>query len=191
MAAQYTPLVHPYAAFAQVMKHINQAVNGAFVVAKRADHLELENNSLNYKMEGMKKAISFKNNLNKELDMEYRDQKANHEEEPKRMEALEESCQDMDETDHIQFANSTLRSFISSPAYEKKMGSECASYFHSLVVSTSERFPDLIALFNEEMARCPDWYRGLTLPLPKGAVLLEEGGETPNLPIEEDHPAKP
>ncbi|GAA0177891.1 hypothetical protein LIER_29762 [Lithospermum erythrorhizon] len=32
---------------------------------------------------------------------------------------------------------------------------------------------------------------GLTLPLPEGAVLLEEGGETPDLPIEEDHPANP
>ncbi|GAA0159157.1 hypothetical protein LIER_38805 [Lithospermum erythrorhizon] len=52
--------------------------------------------------------------------------------------------------DRINFANSTLHSFLSSPAYEKKMGSKCAAYFHSLVASTSERFPDLIALFNEE-----------------------------------------
>ncbi|GAA0139702.1 hypothetical protein LIER_35123 [Lithospermum erythrorhizon] len=240
MAAQYTLMVDPYAAFA--MKHINQvhfytntcsdtsyeislhdkfcvslALNGAFALARQTDHLELDNNSLDYKMEGMKKAISFKNNLNKELigsiedkrqssgrrPSEWRDYPRNllkrgklprHDDIVKASEVLEQTIRDaemalasaaaMAETARIQFANSTLRSFISSPAYEKKMGSECETYFHSLVASTSERFPDLIALFNEEMARPPDWYRGLNLPPPKVAFLLEEGGETPNLPIE-------
>ncbi|GAA0175847.1 hypothetical protein LIER_28943 [Lithospermum erythrorhizon] len=119
VAAQYTPLVDPYATFTQAMKHINQAVNGAFVLVRRADHLALDNNSLRYKVEGMNKTISFKNNLNKELDKECKDQKAK----------LEKEAKD-----------------DSAP---------------------------------------------LTLPLPKGAVLLEEGGETPNLPVEEDHPANP
>ncbi|GAA0170793.1 hypothetical protein LIER_24977 [Lithospermum erythrorhizon] len=95
------------------------------------------------------------------------------------------------DVDRINFVTSTLRSFLSSPAYKKKMGSECATYFHSLVASTSERFPDLIAIFNEEMAWRPNWYRGLTIPLPEGTVLLKEGGETSNLPVEEDHLVNP
>ncbi|GAA0165999.1 hypothetical protein LIER_40100 [Lithospermum erythrorhizon] len=90
------------------------------------------------------------------------------------------------ETDRIYFTNHTVPSFISSPAYEKKVGSECTSYFHSLVGSTSGRFPDLIALFNEETSRRPDWYRDLVLPLPEGLVLLEEGGEIPN-PLNYSH----
>ncbi|GAA0155987.1 hypothetical protein LIER_38192 [Lithospermum erythrorhizon] len=109
----------------------------------------------------MKKAISFKNNLNKKLDREYKDQKTKLGEEGKEME-------------HPAILHL-------NPAYEKKMRSKWATYFHSLMASTSE----------EEMARRPDWYRGLSLPLPEGAILVEEGGEIPNLPIEEDHPAKP
>ncbi|GAA0170792.1 hypothetical protein LIER_24976 [Lithospermum erythrorhizon] len=54
MAAQYTPLVDPYAAFAHAMKHINQA-------------------------------IGFKNNLDKGLDNECKDQKAKLEDEAKRI----------------------------------------------------------------------------------------------------------
>ncbi|GAA0143824.1 hypothetical protein LIER_04418 [Lithospermum erythrorhizon] len=237
MAAQYTPLVDPYAAFAHVMKHINQAVNGVFVLARRADHLVLDNSSVKGVdaitcFFNMKKSISFKNNLNKELDREeaaktwsaekiqleaYRDnvraekealqlrydelERAKADDIINALEVLAQTQRDAEmalasaaakaETDRIQFMNNTLRSFISSLAYEKKMGSECATYVHSLVASTSERFPNLIALFYEEMAWRPDWYRGLTLILPEGEVLLEEGGETPNLPIEEHHPAKP
>ncbi|GAA0170444.1 hypothetical protein LIER_40966 [Lithospermum erythrorhizon] len=91
------------------------------------------------------------------------------------------------ESARINSANSTLRSFISSPAYEKKVGSECATYFHSVMASTIGRFPELAALFNEEVIRRPDWYQGMTLPIPEGAVLPEEGGETPN-PLPEDNP---
>ncbi|GAA0164304.1 hypothetical protein LIER_19972 [Lithospermum erythrorhizon] len=202
MAAQYTPLVDPYAAFAQAMKHINQAVNGAFVLARRADHLLLDNSSLRYKVEGMKNAISFKNNLNKEPDKEYKDQKAKFEEEARRIvkltenlpqeevaakarsvervqlerakvdeavkasEALAQVKRDAEaalvsaatkaDADRINFANSTLRSFIYSPAYEKKVGRECAAYLHSLVFSTRGRFPDLVALFNGEIICRPD-----------------------------------
>ncbi|GAA0151668.1 hypothetical protein LIER_10343 [Lithospermum erythrorhizon] len=86
----------------------------------------------------------------------------------------------------IHFMNSTLLSFLSSPAYEKKVASECTAYLHSLVASTQGRFPDLAALFNEEAARRPDWNLGLTVPIPEGVVLLEESGETPNPPPEEN-----
>ncbi|GAA0168193.1 hypothetical protein LIER_22963 [Lithospermum erythrorhizon] len=53
------------------------------------------------------------------------------------------------EAARIQFANDTLRSFLSSPAYDTKVGSECAAYLASLVTSTQGKFPDLVALFNE------------------------------------------
>ncbi|GAA0164998.1 hypothetical protein LIER_20508 [Lithospermum erythrorhizon] len=152
MAAQYTPLVDPCVAFAQVMKHINQAINGAFVLARRVGHLALENSSLNYKLEGMKKAISFNNNLNKELDRECRDQKEKLEklryDELKCAKAddiinsskvLAQTKSDVEmalastaakaEMDRIQFANSTMRSFLSSPAYEKKMGANVEHIF--------------------------------------------------------------
>ncbi|GAA0161414.1 hypothetical protein LIER_17738 [Lithospermum erythrorhizon] len=51
MAAQYTPLVDRYAAFAQAMKHMTQAINGSYVLARRVDHLAIDNNSLRYKGE--------------------------------------------------------------------------------------------------------------------------------------------
>ncbi|GAA0165141.1 hypothetical protein LIER_20618 [Lithospermum erythrorhizon] len=37
----------------------------------------------------------------------------------------------------------------------------------------------------------PQSDRGLVLPLPEGAILLEEGGETLNLPVAKDAPANP
>ncbi|GAA0166313.1 hypothetical protein LIER_40167 [Lithospermum erythrorhizon] len=50
------------------MKQFNQAINGAFVLARRADHLAVDNNSLRYKVESMKKSLTLKSNLNLELD---------------------------------------------------------------------------------------------------------------------------
>ncbi|GAA0174433.1 hypothetical protein LIER_27823 [Lithospermum erythrorhizon] len=178
MAAQYTPLVDPYAAWAQSMKHITQA-----------QKVKLEEETQRVKElteERAQERDAAKAWSAKKTQLE--DERDNLQ---KRAEAALLFAAAKAETDRIHFANSTVRSFISSPAHEKKMGSECAASLYSLVSSTSRRFPDLIALFNEEMTQRLDWYRGWTLPLPKGAFLLEEGGETPNLPVEEDHLANP
>ncbi|GAA0138950.1 hypothetical protein LIER_00596 [Lithospermum erythrorhizon] len=207
MVAQYTRLADPYAAFTQIMKHINQRL----CVSEASRPPGLDNSSLRYKMEGMKKTISFKNNLNLGLDKEYKDQKAKLEEEDKdaakawsiekaqleaemdnlrvekkafqvRNEELEQAKKNeaikasevltqvkkdaeialastvaKAETTRINFVNSTLRSFLSSRAYDKKVGSECEAYLHPLVSSTQGRFPDLVSLFNEEVIRRPDW----------------------------------
>ncbi|GAA0157401.1 hypothetical protein LIER_14676 [Lithospermum erythrorhizon] len=126
LAAPYSELVDPYAAFAQTAKHFNQAINGAFLLARRADHLAVDNNSLRYK-----EVVQVKQDADLALAS-----------------AVAEA-----ESARIHFANSTLLSFLSSPAYEKKVGSECAAYFHSIVASTQGRFPDLAVLFNEEVAR--------------------------------------
>ncbi|GAA0157435.1 hypothetical protein LIER_14703 [Lithospermum erythrorhizon] len=171
LAAQYSDLVDPYAAFAQAMKHINQAIMELLCwpgepilwrlkttlsgTSFAKPHWELERAKLEEVV-----VARVKRDADRALA----------------------SAADEAESARIHFENSTLLSFLSSPAYEKKVGSECAAYLHSLVSSTQGRFPDLVALFNEEVARRPDWYRGLTLPIPKGAVLLEEGGETPNPP---------
>ncbi|GAA0146453.1 hypothetical protein LIER_06402 [Lithospermum erythrorhizon] len=53
MAAWYIPLVDPYAAFAQAMKHMTQAINGSYILARRSDHLAVETNSLNNKLKAM------------------------------------------------------------------------------------------------------------------------------------------
>ncbi|GAA0146207.1 hypothetical protein LIER_06216 [Lithospermum erythrorhizon] len=132
-----------------------KAVNGAFLLVRRANHLALDDNSLRYKVEGMKKTIAFKNNLNNGLDNECKDQKAKLEEEAKQKETFRVCNDELErakadeankasevlaqakrddevaltstaakaDTARIQFANSTLRSFLSSPAYEKKVGS--------------------------------------------------------------------
>ncbi|GAA0170331.1 hypothetical protein LIER_24619 [Lithospermum erythrorhizon] len=196
------------------------AVNGAFVLARWADHLALYNSSLRYKMEVMKKSVAFKNNLNLGLDKECKDQNPRLEEEAKRVEKLtRELAQERDlakacqkafealaqakrdaemalasaaaqvETARFIFVNSTLRSFLSSPAYNKKVGCECATYIHSLVTSTQGRFPDLVSLSNEEVIRRPSWYPGLSLP--KDAAMAEEGDEAHPPPNEEDHPINP
>ncbi|GAA0145848.1 hypothetical protein LIER_36206 [Lithospermum erythrorhizon] len=69
------------------------------------------------------------------------------------------------------FTNNTLLSFISCPAYEKKVGSECAAYLYSLVASTQGRFPDLVTLFNEEVARRHDLYLRVLFCLKRVAKL--------------------
>ncbi|GAA0185077.1 hypothetical protein LIER_32365 [Lithospermum erythrorhizon] len=43
MVAGYTLLRNPYAAFSQSVKHMNEALNGSYVLARRADRLALEN----------------------------------------------------------------------------------------------------------------------------------------------------
>ncbi|GAA0185398.1 hypothetical protein LIER_32686 [Lithospermum erythrorhizon] len=153
LAAPYSDLVDPYAAFAQTAKHFNQT---------RLDELE------RVRLEEVVKAFEAVAQVKRNADL-----------------ALASTVVKA-ESARIHFANSTLLSFLYSPAYEKKVGSECATYLHSIVASTQGRFPDLATRFNEEVTRRPDWYRGLTLPIPKGAVLLEEGGETPNPPPEEN-----
>ncbi|GAA0169410.1 hypothetical protein LIER_40753 [Lithospermum erythrorhizon] len=97
------------------------------------------------------------------------------------------STADEAESARIHFVNSTLRSFLSSPTYEKRVGNEFPAYFHSIVASTQGIFSVLAALFNEEVTGRPDWYRGLTLVIREGAVLLKEGGETPT-PLLEENP---
>ncbi|GAA0176380.1 hypothetical protein LIER_29385 [Lithospermum erythrorhizon] len=93
------------------------------------------------------------------------------------------------EATRVQFANHTLGSFLHSPSYDNKVGSECAVYLHSLVCSTQGKFPDLVSLFNEERIRLPDWYRALALP--EDEFMVEEGGEASRLSGEEDTPANP
>ncbi|GAA0177889.1 hypothetical protein LIER_29761 [Lithospermum erythrorhizon] len=69
MVAQYTPLVDP-PILSFYTSYVSQAVNGSYILARRADHLALDNNSFHYKMEGMRNTISFKKNLNLGLDKE-------------------------------------------------------------------------------------------------------------------------
>ncbi|GAA0184736.1 hypothetical protein LIER_32024 [Lithospermum erythrorhizon] len=70
MAAQYKPLRDPYAALAQSMKHVLQAVNGTHILAKRAHHLARMNSALEYQLKCQKNAFSHKNTLLKGLDIE-------------------------------------------------------------------------------------------------------------------------
>ncbi|GAA0172207.1 hypothetical protein LIER_26074 [Lithospermum erythrorhizon] len=161
MASQYTPLADPYAAFAQAMKHINQAINGAFVLARLADHLALDNSSLRYKVEeeDAAKARSVERvqlevekdalRIEKEaLQLRYKElERAKAHEAVKASEALAQVKRDAEtalvsaatkaDADRINFVNSTLLYFLSSPAYEKKVGHECVAYLHSLVCSHS------------------------------------------------------
>ncbi|GAA0161911.1 hypothetical protein LIER_18118 [Lithospermum erythrorhizon] len=205
LTAPYSDLVDPYTAFAQTAKYFNQAINGAFVLAHRADLLAVDNNSLHYKVESLKKNLTIKRNLNLELAKKCKDFEAELKGKSLRVEELQNlpkkrewprlallrryglrpkgihgaeikrsgcggdnsdqarrylalaSAAAKAESARITFANSTLHSFISSPAYEKKVGSECAAYFHSIVASTIGRFPDLAALFKEEAICCPEW----------------------------------
>ncbi|GAA0162189.1 hypothetical protein LIER_18335 [Lithospermum erythrorhizon] len=206
-------------------------------------------------MEGMKKTIACKINLNLGLDKEFKEQKARLEEKANRVEKLtKEVAQERDATKawsaekaqleeerntlqtekealhirneelekakaneankaskalaqakrdaemalastaaqaemaRINFANSTPWSFLSSHAYDKKVGSECAAYLHSLVTCTQGRFPALVSLFHEEVIRHPGWYHGLSLP---EDVAMAEGGETSHPRAKEDNPANP
>ncbi|GAA0169009.1 hypothetical protein LIER_23581 [Lithospermum erythrorhizon] len=186
MAAPYADLVDPYATYAPIAKYFNQAINGAFVLARRADLLAVDNNSLHYKNSphrgewprltllkkrdwtpkgthgDERKIVGWRRRHNSQPKDTLRGGRGKEEEiaQIKRDANLGlASAAAKAEFDRINFANSTLRSFLSSLAYEKKMGSECAAYYHSVMASTSRRFPDLLAVFKEDMIRRPDWYR--------------------------------
>ncbi|GAA0143362.1 hypothetical protein LIER_04062 [Lithospermum erythrorhizon] len=204
-----------------IMKYINQAVNGAYVLARRSDHLAIDNSSLRHKAKGMEKAISFKTMLNRGLNEECKDLNSKLAQESRRVEELfKELAEERDAAktwavdkarleaigDDIQAEKEALqlryveleraRAYDSIKALEAlaqaKRDAETA--FASMTVKAETDLPlgdSSIALFNKEKSWRPDWYRGLVLPLPEGTILLEEGGETPNLPVAEDTPANP
>ncbi|GAA0167648.1 hypothetical protein LIER_22531 [Lithospermum erythrorhizon] len=65
-----------------------ETINDSFVLVRQADHLDVGNNSLRYKMNVIKKTIAFKNSLNKGLDEECKAQKSELEGHAKRIEDL-------------------------------------------------------------------------------------------------------
>ncbi|GAA0165140.1 hypothetical protein LIER_20617 [Lithospermum erythrorhizon] len=64
------------------------AVNGAYALARRSDHLAIDNNSLRHKAKGMENAISLKTSLNQGLNEECKDPKAKLAQESRRVEEL-------------------------------------------------------------------------------------------------------
>ncbi|GAA0166952.1 hypothetical protein LIER_21995 [Lithospermum erythrorhizon] len=63
MVARYMPLKDPLVAFPQSAKHMTEASNGTFILARRADRLAYANHTATQKIEVLKKVISTKNLL--------------------------------------------------------------------------------------------------------------------------------
>ncbi|GAA0181611.1 hypothetical protein LIER_30262 [Lithospermum erythrorhizon] len=93
MAPRYTPIVDPYPAFAQAMKHITQVCLSTPLLSRlsrRTDFLVIDNNSLRYKVDAMKKTIAFKTSLNRGLDKECKAKKSELEVQANRVKDLTE-----------------------------------------------------------------------------------------------------
>ncbi|GAA0183386.1 hypothetical protein LIER_30805 [Lithospermum erythrorhizon] len=63
VAARYTPLRDNYAAFAQPIKHTSEALNGSYVLARRANRLARKNHTFSKQIEVLRKVIATKNLL--------------------------------------------------------------------------------------------------------------------------------
>ncbi|GAA0165688.1 hypothetical protein LIER_21021 [Lithospermum erythrorhizon] len=70
VVAWYPPLSDPYVVFAQSAKHMTKALNGSYVLARRADRLARENHTTSKQIEVLKKVVATKNLL---LDGEKKD----------------------------------------------------------------------------------------------------------------------
>ncbi|GAA0158644.1 hypothetical protein LIER_15610 [Lithospermum erythrorhizon] len=142
------PLQDPYAAMAQSLKHVTQAVNGLHILARWCDHLAQER---------AKEVVA----LTKELSSEKEASKANQ--------ALEQATKEKNEalelvaSARVQFATQKIREFLGSPNYASKIHTEYAAYLYSLASDHKIRFSDFVTLFGEEKTDKPEWYGDLAL----------------------------
>ncbi|GAA0157946.1 hypothetical protein LIER_15099 [Lithospermum erythrorhizon] len=195
VAARYTPLRDPHAAFAQSVKHMNEALNDSYVLARRADSLACENHALSKQAEVLRKVISTKNKLleGAKIDLSF--------ERPER-EKLSKATKERDQGSESALAKlkkmkdaekswnnekakmkkrlrlprlrrfvlnlliGAFQDFVSNPDYEAKVGGECAAYLAHLTIHCKHRIPELVSLFASEQLSNPTWFEGLSLDLP-------------------------
>ncbi|GAA0150870.1 hypothetical protein LIER_09714 [Lithospermum erythrorhizon] len=180
MAAQYKPLIDPYAALAQSMKHVVQELEALKATteerAKRLEDLSVElAKEKEVAQEAEKSWVAEKADLISERDasqIRYKElEQARAADSLRVTEALNQANQDRDATLASIAASRNLvtqkiREFLNSSKDEAKIRSECAAYLATLALDHKDKFSDLITLFNEEKARKPDWYGDLSINSP-------------------------
>ncbi|GAA0157705.1 hypothetical protein LIER_38502 [Lithospermum erythrorhizon] len=144
-----TPYRDPYAAMAQSLKHITQALNGTHVLAWWCDHLARVNHSLGYQIRRAEEVADLTRELSlkKEAAKAWAAEKANllaerddakarylELERAKDVElyranqALEQATREKISPNYA----SKIREFLASPNYASKIHTECAVYLYSL-----------------------------------------------------------
>ncbi|GAA0166797.1 hypothetical protein LIER_21872 [Lithospermum erythrorhizon] len=187
VATRYAPLKDPFAAFAQTVKHINEALNGAYVLAKRTDWLTHEYRVSKKTIEILRKVIATNNKL---FNGAKKDLIAEKEERAKQRAKLSkaasaeakkgwvaEKAQKENEvalasvaaeakSACADYARRTVHDFLRNPTYQKKVGRECVAYLTHVFTHRKGEFPDLVRVFEVEQKTYPIWYEGLSLDPP-------------------------
>ncbi|GAA0158498.1 hypothetical protein LIER_15506 [Lithospermum erythrorhizon] len=159
VTARYAPLKEPFAVFPQSAKHMNEALNDAYVLARRSDYLNHENHSATKRIEVLRKVIATKNNL---FDGAKEDDSST----PKREGGGLGFCAAEAKAARAEYAKKIIHGFLRSPTYLKKVGRECAVYLTHVFTHRKEEFPDLVRNCEVEQDTCPFWYEGLSLDPP-------------------------
>ncbi|GAA0142752.1 hypothetical protein LIER_03580 [Lithospermum erythrorhizon] len=168
VAARYAPLKDPFAVFAQTAKHINKALNGAYVLAKRTDRLTHEYRVLRKRLR-LKEASAEAEKA--QMQARYRDLEMSSAGDlerttrvlQKEKEVALASAAAEAKAARADYARRTVHDFLHNPIYQKKVGRECASYLTHVFTHRKGEFPDLVRVFEVEQETYPIWYEGLSL----------------------------